>query len=273
MSEIKDILSKNSFRFKKQFGQNFITDTNLLTAIADDSDITKFDHVAEIGAGAGTLTRILAEKAGQVTAFEIDKDLKPILSETLSPFGNVNLLFGDILKFSDSELFDLLGKDYKVVANLPYYITSPIIMRFLELENPPKSLTVMLQKEVAERLVANPNTPQYSGFTAVCNLYGTARITRIVGRQMFLPVPDVDSAVLRIDTHDRFSDIDKVSVSKFINACFSMRRKTLINNLTKNYAVPKDKAINVLASLGIDERVRAEVLSVEQFVELFNALK
>lgn len=161
MRELKEILKEKSFRFNKNLGQNFLTDTNLLRAIVSDSGLEEGETVVEIGTGAGTLTRALAEKAGKVISFEVDENLKPVLEETLSGLDNVEVIFGDVLKMSDKEIAAITGGEFRVVANIPYYITTGLIMRFVESGLPVKSITVMIQKEVAERLVAKENTGDY----------------------------------------------------------------------------------------------------------------
>ncbi len=274
MSEIKQLLSDNNFRFNKQFGQNFITDTNLLKAMVADSGIDENDTVLEIGAGAGTLTRQLAMVAKKVVSFEIDRNLVPILSQSLQGLDDkLEVIFRDIQKVSDEELDEIIGGDYKVVANLPYYITTPIIMRFLERENKPKSITVMIQKEVGERLVSSANSAEYGVITLAISLEGQAKITRIVPRTMFTPQPNVDSCIVRIDTQDKFENIDKKSVKKYIRAGFSMRRKTLVNNFASALAIPKEKIENALIQMNLDTRVRGESLDIDQYIQLLQILK
>ena len=180
MSNIADILKDKNFVFNKQFGQNFITDNNLLDAIVADSGVTANDVVVEIGTGAGTLTKAIAKVAKKVISFEIDRNLKDVLDVTLSGLENVQVVFRDIMKVTDKELKEIVGEQYKVVANLPYYITTPIIMRFLEGDFRPQSLTIMIQKEVAERLTAKAGTADYGAITAAVELYANTKITRIM---------------------------------------------------------------------------------------------
>ncbi len=264
---VAEILRDNNFRFNKQFGQNFITDTNLLDAIVADSGITSEDIVVEIGTGAGTLTAAIAKVAKKVISFEIDRNLKEILDITLSGLDNVQVVFSDIMKVSDSELQSIVCGKYKVVANLPYYITTPIIMRFLESEYKPESISVMVQKEVAERICSKANSSEYGAITAVVDLYANAEITRIVGKTNFYPVPKVDSAVLRLDVVENKYNCDKTKVKQIIKAAFAMRRKTLVNNLMQ-IGFTREKIEGVLISLGIDLRVRGEVLNVPDFIRL-----
>lgn len=271
MNTVAEILKQNNFRFNKQFGQNFITDTNLLDAMVQDSGVTQDDVVVEIGAGAGTLTRALAKVAKQVYSFEIDRNLQPVLAETLKDLANVQVIFKDIMKVTTEELKNLVGEKYKVVANLPYYITTPIIMLFLESDFKPQALSVMVQKEVAERFVAKPNTSDYGAITAVIDLYAKANITRIVGKNNFYPVPKVDSAVVRLDVDENRYDCDKTKVKQLIKASFAMRRKTLCNNLMA-LGLEREKIENALQSLGMDVRTRGETLSVNDFINLSNLL-
>ncbi len=271
ISNVSTILKDLDFRFNKQYGQNFITDTNLLNAIVEDSGITSDDVVIEIGAGAGTLTRAIAAVAKKVIAFEIDNNLKPVLDLTMQGIENVEVVFRDIMKVTDDELREIVGGDYKVVANLPYYITTPIIMRFLESDYKPQSLSIMVQKEVAERMVAKPNTEDYGSITAVVDLYANTEITRIVGRNMFFPVPKVDSAVIRLDIVPDKYDCDITAVKKIIKGAFAMRRKTLVNNML-SLGFSRKCAENSISGIGLDIRVRGEVLGVPEFIALNNLL-
>ena len=274
LSDIKQILKDHNFRFNKQFGQNFITDTNLLQAMVKDSGATGDDVVVEIGAGAGTLTRELAKVAGKVYAFEIDRNLVPILGQTLKGLEDkVEVIFRDVQKVTDKELDEILGgKLYKVVANLPYYITTPIIMRFLERERRPQSITVMIQKEVGERLTSTADSGDYGVITLAIALEGKAKVMRDVPRYMFTPQPNVDSCIVRIDLDDTYSHVDKAKVKKVIRAAFAMRRKTLVNNLMSGLGVSRENACKALNDMGLDERIRGEVLDIEQFIKLSEIL-
>ena len=273
MKAVKDILKDNNFKFQKNFGQNFITDLNLLKAIVDDAGITKDEVVVEIGPGAGTLTRELGLKAGKVYAFEIDKNLEPILNETLNGIDNVQVIFKDIQKVKEEELLDIIGtKDYKVVANLPYYITTPIIMRFLEGKVLPKSITIMVQKEVAQRLCAKKDTQEFGAITLAIELEGDAKYVRDVSRKMFTPEPNVDSAIVRIDINDKYKDVDKKSVKKLIHTAFLMRRKTLINNIEAGYKLDKASVAKVLNGLNINEKVRGEALGIDEYIKIAKGL-
>lgn len=258
--------SINDFVFKKKFGQNFISDKNLLNAIANDAEISESDEVLEIGAGAGSLTQVLSEKAKKVISFEIDKDLIEHLNAL--NLNNVDFVFDDFLNSDLKNIEKKFKKSYKVVANLPYYITTPIIFRFLEEAEKLDSLTIMVQKEVAERVCADVGGKDYGILTVMTNFYGQPKISRIIKRQMFYPVPNVDSALLNIKINPKFPNIDKIKFSKFIKTCFSMRRKTLLNNLS-NYCT-KEKLKSVLPEETLSKR--AEQFSLEEFVEIFEKL-
>ena len=270
--EILDILRKYSFVFKKSLGQNFLTDSLLLDAIARDAGVEKTDTVVEIGAGAGTLTRALAARASKVVAFDIDEALVPVLRESLAGVDNAEVVFRDVLKCSDEELLGIIGGRFKVVANIPYYITTPLVMRFAESSLPVESVTVTVQKEVAERLVAEAGTPEYGAISATVALRGDARITRDVPRRMFRPVPNVDSAVVRIDfVRDKFPATDVGAVSELVRQCFRMRRKTLLNNLiAAGYG--KEKARLAIERAGFPADVRGERLSAKDYVGLYGEL-
>jgi len=252
------------FVFKKKFGQNFISDKNLLNAIVKDAEIEQNDEVLEIGAGAGSLTQALAENCKKVVSFEIDPDLQQHLIGL--NLDNVEFCFCDFLSKSMQEIESKFSGKYKVVANLPYYITTPIIFRLLEEGENVESLTIMVQKEVAERVCAKFGGKDYGILTVMTNFYGTPRITRIIKRQMFHPEPNVDSALLNIKIErDKFLDIDRVKFLKFIKTCFSMRRKTLLNNLSGMFN--KDRLKEVLSDETL--RKRAEQFSLDEFVEIF----
>ncbi|MGN0771944.1 MAG: 16S rRNA (adenine(1518)-N(6)/adenine(1519)-N(6))-dimethyltransferase RsmA [Christensenellales bacterium] len=270
---ISELLKDNNFKFNKQFGQNFITDVNLLQAMVSDSGITGDDVVVEIGAGAGTLTRQLAGVAKKVYAFEIDKNLVPVLSQSLKGLDDkVEVIFRDFQKVSDEQLVAMTGEKYKVVANLPYYITTPLIMRFLESNVKPQSITVMIQKEVGERIVSKEGNSEYGVITLAIALEGDAKITRIVPKKLFIPEPKVDSCIVRIDLSDKYGGVDKSKVKKVIRAGFAMRRKTLVNNLVQ-LGVDKKRAEDALSKLGLDVRIRGESLSLDQYISLSDCLQ
>lgn len=268
MRRIKEILIAKNFRFNHNLGQNFITDTNFLNKIVERSGVEAGDTVVEIGTGAGTLTRALSAVADKIYTFEVDENLRPVLDETLFGLQNVELHFKDILKLSDEEAVGIFGKDFKVVANLPYYITTALIMRFLESTLKPSSITVMVQKEVAERLVAKKDTAEYGAITMAIRLYGDARIVDQVSQTMFYPVPKVDSALLRIDLSTRYEGENIALIHKLIKSAFHMRRKTLTNNLAASFGISKQVAEAVLAEQGFDIRVRGEALDLDDLIAL-----
>lgn len=272
MRKIKDVLTDNGFRFNHNLGQNFITDKNLLDKIVELSGVTEDDVVVEIGTGAGTLTRAIAEKAKKVYSFEVDRALKPVLDETLAGLDNVEVIFKDVLKMKDAEILDITGENFKVVANIPYYITTALVMRFLEKGLHPSAVTVMVQKEVADRFVAKPATEDYGAITMAIELYGDAKIVGQVDKSMFYPVPKVDSSIVRIDVYDKFFGLDKKKVNKTIKCAFLMRRKTLVNNISAVYPVTKEEAGKILESIGVDVKARGETLTLEQIIQISEML-
>lgn len=273
--EVKEILKKHGFVFKKQLGQNFLTEGSLLRAIVKDAGVTENDTVVEIGTGAGTLTQAIAEKAKKVYTFDVDTALLPVLNETLAGRDNITINFIDVLKCSDEKLKEIIGEEpFKVVANIPYYVTTPLIMRFLESTLKVESLTVMVQKEVADRLVAEPDTENYGAITLAIEMRGIAKVTRPVSRMLFHPAPKVDSAVVHIAIDDnRFEIDDRDFLRKLIRAGFQMRRKTLVNNIGSSLGITKDRAKEVLISLGYSESIRGEALSIEDYIKIAKALK
>ena len=256
------------FETKKKFGQNFISDKNLLSAICDDADVCSEDEVLEIGAGLGTLTHEIAKTAKKVVSFEIDKDLEPILLKNKPD--NVEFIFKDIVKTSLEEIESKFSGEYKIIANLPYYITSPIIFKFLGKSKRLKSLNIMVQKEVAERMVAKSSEKDYGVLSVSVNVCGDPKITRIVKRNMFSPAPNVDSAVVRIDIKNKHN-IDLDDFFDFTKKIFSMRRKTLYNNLMKAYCISKDVLLNIYGEEVL--KMRAEIFTPDQIVELYNKIK
>lgn len=270
---VRDIISATGFRFNKALGQNFLTDKNLLAAIAADSGVSKDELAVEVGTGAGTLTRALAARAGRVASFEVDDRLAPVLELSLRGLDNVEVIFRDVLKMSDAEFETLVDGDFRLVANLPYYITTPLIMRFLESGLKAKSLTVMVQKEVADRLVATVGSPDYSAVTLAVQMAGEAKITRTVSRNMFYPAPNVDSAVVHIDIdRSKLAGEDVPLVHKLVRSAFAMRRKTLANNLAVAFDMPKAEATRTLEKAGFDPLIRGEALSLDDFVKLARTL-
>ena len=269
-NDIKTILSECGFGFKKSFGQNFITDKNLLSSIVALSGVEGGDTVVEIGCGAGTLTRALAEKAERVIGFEVDKSLQPVLERTLSGLENVEVIFKDFLKVDMRKFESETGK-YKVVANLPYYITTPLIMKIVESGKNCLSLSVMVQEEVALRLCAEAGTADYGAITAMIAPRADCRIIKRVPRTLFYPRPNVDSAVVKIDFKNKI-EIDE-NYKKVVQAAFSSRRKTLENNLVNSFKLTRAQAQNALSECGIDLKARGETLNFEQFARLAEILK
>lgn len=271
-NSIKNILIANGFTFKKKFGQNFITDKNLLADIAAKSGADKNMTVLEIGCGAGTLTRALAERSKYVYAYEIDEKLKPVLAQTLAGVDNVEVIFKDFLKVRMDE-FERDMNEYIVVANLPYYVTTPLIMQIIEYSKKCKSLCIMVQEEVALRLCAAPATADYGAITAQIAIRGECSIIKKVKRDMFYPRPNVDSAVVKIDINDgRLPDCDKLLYSKCVKAAFSSRRKTLENNLVNNFNISRGQAQKIIADCGFAADIRGERLSPEDFCKLSTEL-
>ena len=267
-NNIKNTLKEEGFGFKKRLGQNFITDKNLLSSIVREAGVESGDTVIEIGCGAGTLTRAIAEQAKRVIGFEVDRDLQPVLARTLAGVDNAEIVFKDFLKVNLAELENQIG-EYSVVANLPYYVTTPLITKILEESKLCKSLTVMVQEEVALRLCAAENTPDYGAITAVIALRASAKIVKRVSREMFTPRPNVDSAVVKLTVEDgRIAVADPVLYKKVVHAAFSSRRKTLENNLVNNFKMSRERAQKLLLDCGIDLKARGETLSPRQFALL-----
>lgn len=271
---IKDIIRGVDFHFNKDLGQNFITDANLLDAIVADSGITSDDTVVEIGTGAGTLTRAIAKVAKKVYSFEVDRNLQPVLALSLQGVDNAEVIFRDVLKMKDDELKSVVGDSFKVVANLPYYITTPLAMRFIESSLDVKSVTIMVQKEVALRFVAKPNTADYSAITLAIEMAGNAQITRNVSRNMFFPSPNVDSAVVRIDIDRTKLDGENAPLlHKLVRSSFAMRRKTLANNLSVAFQIDKQEAGKLIEEAGFSPMVRGEALSLDDYKKLTKTLE
>ena len=249
---------KNSINFKKSLGQNFLFDKNLLNAIASDGDVSSDDVALEIGAGAGTLTEVLAGRAKRVISFEIDSSLIPMLEEKKSKCDNI----ADI-----ESLFD--GKA-RVVANIPYYITTPIIFRLVDHLEKFKSILVLIQKEVADRFAGGFGTKEYGITSVILQSIFDVTIPRIVRKECFTPAPKVDSALCKLVPHNRYDISDFDEFKKFVHQSFSMRRKTLVNNLKSSFE--KEKIIAVLNECGYDDNVRPEDISVENFIKIFEKL-
>lgn len=272
MSELKTVLDRHGFRFKKQFGQNFLSDNNLLDSIVSLAGVDESATVVEIGCGAGTLTRAIAKKAKKVYAFDIDRDLQPVLAETLAGCDNVEVIFRDFNKINLQEFEEEIG-EYVVVANLPYYITTPLVVKFLEESKKVKSLSIMVQEEVAERFCAKEDTPEYGSITASIALKGEAKIVKRVSRNLFMPRPNVDSAVVRIDfDRGRIAVKDEKAYRQTVKCAFLNRRKTLENNLVNFFKVSRETAKKILADAGVDEKARGETLSPQRLAILSDVI-
>ncbi len=272
MEDVREVLARHGFYFKKKFGQNFLSDANLLSAVVRDAGVGAETVVLEVGAGAGALTRALSQAAQRVLAYEIDASLRPVLAETLAGCENVEVVFGDFLRADLPALERELGR-YRVVANLPYYVTTPVMMRFLEEARACDGLSVMVQEEVAERFTAAAGTPQYGAVTAAIALKGEARIVRRVPRTMFTPRPNVDSAIVRIDFEEGRIPVQSPSAYRAAVRCaFSGRRKTLENNLMNAFSLSREQAKSVLREAGFADMVRGETLAPEEFARLADVL-
>lgn len=270
---LKNLLREHGVVLKKAYGQNFLTDENLLNEIAEKAGVTKETTVLEIGCGAGALTRVLAAKAKKVVGYEIDKTLIPVLKETLAEFDNTEIVNKDVMKVGVKEIEDKLGGKYVIVANLPYYITTPIVMNFLENAKNLQAMSIMVQEEVALRFAAAAGTSDYGAITVGINLRGSAEIVLRVPREKFTPVPNVDSAVVKITMEEgKFDGADMKKVRDVVRAAFSSRRKMLVNNLMNFYRLSRAEAENALLTAGIDLTARGEKLSAEEFVRLAEIL-
>ena len=272
MQDLRSVLIKHGFQFKKQFGQNFISDTNLLNSIVEASGIDKDTTVVEIGCGAGTLTRAIAERAKKVYAFDVDTCLQPVLAETLAGLENVEVIFRDFNKVNLSELEQEIG-EYTVVANLPYYITTPLVTKLLEESEKVQGISIMVQEEVARRFCAKEDTADYGAITAAIALKGNAKIVKKVSRNMFYPRPNVDSAVVKIEfERGKIFVKSEKAYRQTVKCAFLNRRKTLENNLVNFLSVSRETAKNILAQAGVDEKARGETLSPERLAFLSNVL-
>lgn len=273
-----EIIKKYNFNFQKKFGQNFLIDAHVLQKIIAGAGVTKEDMVMEIGPGIGTMTQYLAESAGTVVAVEIDKNLLPILEETLADYDNVTVINEDILKLDIQKLVDERngGKPIKVVANLPYYITTPIIMGLFESHVPLENMTVMVQKEVAARMRSGPGTKDYGALSLAVQYYADPYVVANVPCNCFMPRPNVDSAVIRLTKHEKPPVYveDETLMFKMIRAAFNQRRKTLVNALNNSPEIQADKELiqTVLIQAGLLPTVRGEALTLDQFADIANRL-
>ena len=268
------VIKENNFTFRKNYGQNFLIDSHVIDKIIAAAEIDKSTKVLEIGPGIGTLTQYLAEAAESVTAVEIDDKLIPILEKTLADYDNVNVIHGDILKQDIGAIFG--GEPFKIVANLPYYITTPIIMNLLESRVPADSITVMIQKEVADRMKAEPGSKDYGALSLAVQYYADPYLAANVPPNCFMPRPNVGSAVIRLERLEEPSVNvkDERHMFKLIRAAFNQRRKTLANAV-KNFeglSYSREEVENALTSIGLDTRVRGEALGLQEFAALSDAL-
>ncbi len=271
------VLQKYQFTFQKKYGQNFLIDTHILEKIIRESDITENDLVLEIGPGIGTMTQYLAENAREVVAVEIDKNLIPILNDTLSAYDNVTVLNEDILKVDISKIAEEKnqGKPIKVVANLPYYITTPIIMGLFESHVPLDSITIMVQKEVADRMQVGPGTKDYGALSLAVQYYAKPEIVANVPPGCFMPRPKVGSAVIKLSRYDNppVSVKNEAFLFALIRASFNQRRKTLVNGLANgDINVTKEQITEALAKMNLPPAIRGEALTLEQFAKLTDIL-
>lgn len=272
------VLQKHQFNIQKKYGQNFLVDTHVLEKIIDAAEITKDDCVIEIGPGIGTMTQYLAERARAVVAVEIDKNLIPILEDTLSEYKNVTIINEDILKVDLNRIVQEQnqGRPIKVVANLPYYITTPIIMGLFENQVPLQSITIMVQKEVADRMQVGPGTKDYGALSLAVQYYAKPDIVAIVPPNCFIPRPGVASAVIRLSRYDKppVTVTDETKMFSLIRASFNQRRKTLVNSLTnaQNLSVSKQQIVDALSEMGLSPTIRGEALTLSQFATLSNLI-
>ena len=272
-----EILKKYNFNFQKRFGQNFLIDTHILEKIVDEAGIDEDDCVLEIGPGIGTMTQYLCERAGRVIAVEIDKALIPILNDTLSSYNNVTIINEDILKVDITKLCNEYnnGRPIKVVANLPYYITTPIIMGLFESGCPLESITIMVQKEVADRMKCGPGSKDYGALSLAVQFYSSPEIVAYVSPESFIPKPGVGSAVIRLTRHPEppVEVDDEKYMFALIRAAFNMRRKTMVNSLMSgSLGLNREEILSAIDKLNLSPQVRGEALTLNEFAALSNIL-
>lgn len=275
---VREIIKKHGFYFSKGLGQNFLIDSNILDKILEGANLGPQDGVLEIGPGIGTMTQAISKKVEKVIAIELDNNLLPILDETLVDCPNTQIVHGDILKLPLGEIlnYHFSDKKVKVVANLPYYITTPIIMKLLEQELPIESITIMVQKEVAERIYASPGGKDYGALSVAVQFYSNLSIITNVPPTVFMPPPNVASTVIRLDVLEKpkVEVKDRKLFFKLVGAAFGKRRKTLLNALsTGNLGLEKETIRELLNNIGIDERRRGETLSLDDFASIANNIK
>lgn len=276
-STIKDIMNRYGFKFSKKLGQNFLIDGNIISNICDNSEVSENDEIIEIGPGIGVLSYELCKRAKKVVAIELDKTLIPVLNENLEEFDNFKLIQGDVLKIDLESLIaeEFEGKSIKIVANLPYYITTPIIMKLLEEKLAIDKIVVMVQKEVADRFASKPGSKSYGAITIAVNYYADVRTVVNVPSTVFMPRPNVDSAVIMLDIlkKPRVEVADEQLMFKLIKSSFGQRRKTILNALSSmDMGLEKEEIKEVLESSGFDPRIRGEKLSIEDYAKLSDAM-
>ena len=272
---VKEIVNRYDFAFSKSLGQNFLIDGNIVRKIVREANITKDDYVLEIGPGIGTLTEELALNAKKVVAVELDSNLLPILDETLKSYDNIEIIHGDILKVDIDKIIEekFEGKRIKVVANLPYYVTTPIIAMLLEKDLNLDSIIVMVQKEVAERMAASPGGKEYGSLSVFVNFYSNPEIVVKVPKTVFMPQPKIDSSVIKLNIKKELPEVDKEQFFKVVKAAFSKRRKTILNSLsTYGFKLDKDDFKKALDEAGINQTIRAENISVNDFIKISKLL-
>ena len=274
--QVKEVLDRHGFYFSKSLGQNFLIDGNTVRKIVYLAGITKEDCVIEIGPGMGTLTEELVINAKKVISIELDNRLKPILEETLAPYDNTKIIYEDVLKVDLKELIktECKGLNVKIVANLPYYVTTPIIAKLIESELPIQSISLMVQKEVAQRIVAKAHTKDYGSLSLFVQFYAEAKILMKVPKTVFMPQPKVDSAVINLKLREKLPQANKENYFHLVRAAFSKRRKTLINALSSfGLDIEKEELREALKRAGIEETTRGEDLSMEDYIRLSLELK
>ena len=272
--KLGELLKKHNFKFSKKYGQNFLSDGNLLESIATKSGVDLNTPVLEIGCGAGTLTKVLCQHAKYVYGYEIDKTLAPVLGDNLRGIENCDITFKDIMREKTIETENRIGEQYMLVANLPYYITTPIIMKFVEESKNCKAIVIMVQEEVARRICAKAGTADYGAITASINLVADSEIILRVPRTMFMPAPNVDSAVVKIVfNQNKYVGVDRKIYRDTVRTAFLSRRKTLVNNLREWLKIDKTSAENLLIDCNIDIMARGETLTEEDFVRLSAVVK
>ncbi|WZL81519.1 16S rRNA (adenine(1518)-N(6)/adenine(1519)-N(6))-dimethyltransferase RsmA [Vallitaleaceae bacterium 9-2] len=275
----REIIEKNAFSLKKKYGQNFLINQNILENIISGAELDPEDVVIEIGPGIGSLTQYIAEQVDQVVAIEIDKTLIPILEETLAEYGNVHIINEDILKVDLKAMIDQQypNRKIKIVANLPYYITTPIIMKIFEEHIPVDSITIMIQEEVADRMQASPSTKEYGALSLAVQYYSHPKVLVKVPPSSFVPQPKVGSSVIRLEVNDHYKKQteDDEFLFKLIRGAFQQRRKTLVNTLAHQPGIDisKEEIRQALKKIGVSEKIRGEALSLEQFIELAKELR